>query len=176
MSYNITVKRDGKFWYIEIPELDGATQARRLSEVDEMAKDYIHEITGEPVNAIELVVSYEMPATAQAHLQEEAKLDALAELLKGAAWAEARKAAESLQAEGVSLREAATLLGKSHQRVHQIMNMPERDDEWAELMVVFLASVEANRQRPLVSEFSEWLSAQVNDRRAGKVAAHHTPV
>lgn len=54
-GYDITVTRDGKFWLIEIPALDGATQARRLSEVDEMAIDYIAEVTGEQPATIDLV-------------------------------------------------------------------------------------------------------------------------
>lgn len=37
--YDVTVRRDGRVWWVEIPALDGATQARTLGEVDVMARD-----------------------------------------------------------------------------------------------------------------------------------------
>lgn len=37
----VTACRDGKFWCVEIPQLDGAKQGCCLSEVEEMARDYI---------------------------------------------------------------------------------------------------------------------------------------
>jgi predicted RNase H-like HicB family nuclease len=46
-TYEVTAKRDGKFWFVRIPEIDGATQGRTLKEVPEMARDYIRIVTGE---------------------------------------------------------------------------------------------------------------------------------
>src|SRR5690242_16479877 len=39
--YMVTVTREGKWWMVHIPELDGLTQARNLGEVEAQARDYI---------------------------------------------------------------------------------------------------------------------------------------
>lgn len=41
MIYDVTVERDGKFWLIRIPGIDGVTQARHRGEIEAMARDYI---------------------------------------------------------------------------------------------------------------------------------------
>ncbi len=40
-EFKIGVTRDGRWWMVHIPEIDGLTQARRLSEVETMAREYI---------------------------------------------------------------------------------------------------------------------------------------
>src|SRR5664279_652650 len=39
--YDITVTREGKWWMIDVPAVDGLTQARRLSEIKDMAVSLI---------------------------------------------------------------------------------------------------------------------------------------
>lgn len=45
-SYAVEAVREGKFWMVSIPELDGLTQARTFSEIPTMAKEWI-ELTTE---------------------------------------------------------------------------------------------------------------------------------
>ena len=40
-EFKIEVTRDGRWWMVHIPEIDGLTQARRLSEAETMAREYI---------------------------------------------------------------------------------------------------------------------------------------
>jgi hypothetical protein len=40
-DYDITVTRDGRWWMIAIPALDGLTQAEHFDEIDGMARSYI---------------------------------------------------------------------------------------------------------------------------------------
>jgi hypothetical protein len=40
-TYEVVVTRDGRWWMIAIPALDGLTQARHRGEIEEMARDYI---------------------------------------------------------------------------------------------------------------------------------------
>jgi len=40
-SYDVHVRRDGNWWMVEIPEITGLTQARRIGEVEEMARSLI---------------------------------------------------------------------------------------------------------------------------------------
>ncbi|HEY9313916.1 hypothetical protein [Williamsia sp.] len=40
-TYDVEVYRDGKWWMVRIPELDGLTQAYSEDEVDLMAREFI---------------------------------------------------------------------------------------------------------------------------------------
>jgi hypothetical protein len=50
--YEIDVYRDGRWWMIRIPELDGLTQARWPGEVKSMARSYIAVSTDQPIDNI----------------------------------------------------------------------------------------------------------------------------
>ena len=40
-EYKIEIERDGRWWMVHVPELDGLTQARRLSEAELMGREWI---------------------------------------------------------------------------------------------------------------------------------------
>ncbi|MBW4032549.1 MAG: hypothetical protein HIU88_07775 [Acidobacteria bacterium] len=120
--YEVTVRRSGRFWYVEIPALDGATQARNLSEIDEMAKDYIAEATGTPADRIELTVTIELPAEVQAHLAAASALRDEAAHARSRAAEESRAAARALKSQGLTVREVGAALGISHQRAQQLVS------------------------------------------------------
>ena len=54
MTYTARVTREGKWWMISIPEIDGLTQARRLSEAHLMAQEYIAVALGTPRDRVEV--------------------------------------------------------------------------------------------------------------------------
>ncbi|MCK2032632.1 hypothetical protein [Microbacterium sp. KSW4-4] len=56
-SYEITAERDGKFWFVRIPELDGVTQARTEAEISVMARDFIAVTLDVPVDSFDLEVT-----------------------------------------------------------------------------------------------------------------------
>jgi hypothetical protein len=56
-EYEIGVYRDGRWWMIRIPELDGLTQARHPGEIEDMARSYIAATTGQPIDRIAVHVS-----------------------------------------------------------------------------------------------------------------------
>jgi hypothetical protein len=120
--YDVTVRRDGRFWYVDIPALDGATQARNLSEIDEMAKDYIAEVTGTPADRLEVVVTIELPADVQAHLAAASALRDEEAHARSRAAEESRAAARALKAQGLTVREVGAALGISHQRAQQLVS------------------------------------------------------
>jgi hypothetical protein len=121
-QYDVTVRRDGRFWYVEIPALDGATQARNLSEIDEMAKDYITEITGTAADQFEIVVTIELPTDVQAHLAAASALRDEEAHARSRAAEESRAAARALKSQGLTVREVGAALGISHQRAQQLVS------------------------------------------------------
>ncbi|WP_136044230.1 hypothetical protein [Microbacterium sp. K41] len=56
-TYAVTAERNGNFWFIRIPELDGVTQARTGEEIPVMARDYIAVTLDVPVDSFDLTVT-----------------------------------------------------------------------------------------------------------------------
>jgi hypothetical protein len=59
-TYAVKVTREGKWWMVHIPELDGLTQARNVAEIEGMARDYIAVTLEVPQETVALSVA--MPA------------------------------------------------------------------------------------------------------------------
>ncbi|MGV0653753.1 hypothetical protein ABQE48_07715 [Mycolicibacterium thermoresistibile] len=48
-EYRVEIERDDRWWMIHVPELDELTQARRLGEAEQMARELIAVSTGTPI-------------------------------------------------------------------------------------------------------------------------------
>ncbi len=123
-TYEIKVYRDGKWWMVGIPEIDGLTQARRLSEVEDMARSYIAVDQDVAPSEIELrnpqvIVSGEDLGTAMRDISEFRKAARVAEEKAAALMVET---ARRLASQQVPLRDIGEVLGVSHQRVHQLVH------------------------------------------------------
>jgi hypothetical protein len=57
VTYTVRVTREGKWWMIRVPDIDGLTQARRLAEVDDMARSLIAMTTNTPADSFEMRVA-----------------------------------------------------------------------------------------------------------------------
>lgn len=51
-TYEIELYRDGRWWMVKIPEIDGLTQARWLGEAESMARSYIAVSTKQPIASV----------------------------------------------------------------------------------------------------------------------------
>jgi predicted RNase H-like HicB family nuclease len=51
-EYEITVERDGRWWMIAIPAIDGLTQAEDFDEIEAMARSYIAFATEAPIDEV----------------------------------------------------------------------------------------------------------------------------
>jgi hypothetical protein len=51
-TYEVEVNRDGRWYMIHIPELDGLTQARWPGEIKRMAREYIAVSTSTPIRDV----------------------------------------------------------------------------------------------------------------------------
>ncbi|WP_308466674.1 hypothetical protein [Rathayibacter soli] len=125
MTYSAIVTRDGKWWMISIPELNGLTQARRLAEAELMAKEYVAVTLDLPIESISVALTVERVGA----IEDIAKtLERIHSEREQASWlerdatAKAAELARGLAQQGVPLRDVGTLLGVSHQRAHQLVN------------------------------------------------------
>lgn len=123
-TYDVTVTRDGKWWMVSIPAIDGLTQARRYSEAADMAREYIAATLDVPVDSIDVAVSVESVddiAAIDARVDEILTARATAQELDRAATAKAAELAKSLSSRGVPLRDIGAILHLSYQRAGQLV-------------------------------------------------------
>lgn len=123
-TFEVKVYRDGKWWMIEIPEIDGLTQARRLGEVEEMARSFIAVDQDLAPSAIALknpqvvVAGNDLAST----MKEILDLRATARKAEEQVAALMVETARNLAKAEVPLRDIGSVLDVSHQRVHQLLH------------------------------------------------------
>lgn len=122
--YTATAERDGRFWFLRVPDLNVATQARRLDQAEELVRGLIATRLDVDPDSFEVTVRSELAP-------ELSELVVRAVAAKGraaAAQAEAsnavRGAAKALTEAGLTIRDAGAQLGMTHQRVAQLLADP----------------------------------------------------
>jgi hypothetical protein len=115
---------EGKWWMVEIPEVNGLTQARRLNDVTQMAREFIAATADIPLDSFELEMTIQRVhdldiADRVARIQSE-KAQALE--LERRATEEAQALARQLSEANLTVREIGVILGVSHQRAHQLLS------------------------------------------------------
>ncbi|MGH3677503.1 MAG: HicB family toxin-antitoxin system [Mycobacterium sp.] len=126
-DYKVEVSRDGRCWMIRVPEIDQLTQARRISEIEDMARSLIAVSTDIPLTDIAVhITSINVPGYGDiAARAREIEADRCAALRANEA--AQRGAADYVQAlvkGGVPVRDAAVLLHVSPQRISQLAARP----------------------------------------------------
>jgi hypothetical protein len=124
-TYQVTVSREAGQWLADVPELQGAhTYARSLPTLDQAVREVIVLAADLPDEAMpELVIDYDYHTgdpeldTAAAEVR---RLRQQAEELSVTAATRTGQAAAKLVAKGLSVRDAAALLGVSPQRISQL--------------------------------------------------------
>ena len=122
-EYKVEVVRDGRWWMIHVPEIDGLTQARRVDEIEDMARSLIAISTDTPLSDVSIHVASVTVAgigdiAGTAHRIENLRREA--EELETKAADAAKRYAQDLSRLGVPVRDTATLLGVSPQRISQL--------------------------------------------------------
>ena len=123
MRYDITVTREGKWWMVNVPAIDGLTQARRLSEIKDMAVSLISITLDLPpsqvgVNVVAMIVDGTdlMKLRQQIDTERDAARDAERKVAALTA-----DLVRKLNADHVPLRDIGEAVGVSFQRVHQLL-------------------------------------------------------
>jgi hypothetical protein len=128
-SYEVTVAREGRWWMIEIPELDGLTQARRLDDVEKMAREYVAVTLDIPVSQAAVSISG-IEVDGQDVLEAKALVEDLRRQVRQLEATVAdltRELASALVDASVPVRDVSTVLGVSHQRVSQLVQSATED-------------------------------------------------
>lgn len=123
IRYKVRVTRDGRFWLVAIPDIDGLTQARTLNEVEIMALDYIAITQDIDPESIVLDVQIELPTEVNVHLAAARQARKEEAAARKRAADEYRRAAKALRKDGATVREIGVALGISHQRAQQLTHV-----------------------------------------------------
>lgn len=126
-TYCVTASRDGKFWMLEItgPGLkrSGATQVRRLDQVEPMVRDWLttrFDLLDE--TDFEIVIDPVLPAKGRSVVEAVLRKRQAAEEAQIEALEATTAAARELTRHDLTTRDIGALLGISHQRVSQMVN------------------------------------------------------
>ncbi|WP_458681936.1 HicB family toxin-antitoxin system [Prescottella equi] len=122
-NYRVEVTREGKWWMVAIPEIDGLTQARRLEEVELMAREYIAVDTGVKLDEVSADVDIKVDDIDAGTRAERIRTERRqAAELESRALAESKELAHDLAAHNVPVRDIGEILGVSFQRASQLVN------------------------------------------------------
>ncbi len=119
-TYEVIARRDGKTWLLRVPAVDRSTQALRLDQAEDMARDLIAIMTGKPEDSFDVEITTNLDPELSALISEVilAKAEA-AERQKAASVAQ-RLAVRKLTESGYTVRDTGRLLGLTYQRVAQL--------------------------------------------------------
>jgi hypothetical protein len=120
-TYRVHAEREGKFWLLRVPKLDIMTQARRLTEADEMARDLIATWLDVAPDSFTIVLDVALPDELAQRRDRAHQLRKEADRLRDQAAEELRVVVREAHDAGMSVRELAVALGVSHQRAQQIL-------------------------------------------------------
>jgi predicted RNase H-like HicB family nuclease len=122
-NYLVRAVRSGRWWSIEVPELRGVfSQARRLNQVEFMAREAIALMLNVPEDSFDITVEPDLDSLGgvreaiEAALRERERASAA----QDAASTAMRHAVSEVRASGYTSRDAGLLLGVSNQRISQI--------------------------------------------------------
>ena len=121
MTYTARARRSGGWWAIDVPELPGVySQARRLDRVESMARDAISLFLDVDPATLEIRVETNLPSDLRRDVDAVGRLRAEADRLQVESSGAMRHLTNELLGRGLSVRDAAAILGISHQRVSQL--------------------------------------------------------
>lgn len=122
MTYEVEAERSGRWWAARVPALPGVhTQARRLDQVADMAREAIALLLDVDESAVDVTVTPTLSEHTREALERSAAARRDREVAAAAERKALREAARALTDEGLTLRDAGWILGLTHQRVDQLL-------------------------------------------------------
>jgi hypothetical protein len=120
-SFTAFAEREGRWWIVTIRELDRVTQARRLEQVEPMARDLIALWLEVDPTSFDITVIPLLPEALNEEILQARQLRAEADKLAEEASERSRDAARHLADAGLPLRDVGVVLGVSFQRAGQLV-------------------------------------------------------
>jgi hypothetical protein len=120
-TYDVVADREPGWWIIHVPELDITTQARKLSEIEHHAAEAIAAWLDVDIASVAVTVELSTPVPVRREMEEARQLLQDATGMQERAGELAGDAVRILLDDlGLTMRDAAAVLGISHQRVAQL--------------------------------------------------------
>lgn len=120
MRVTAQARRAQGWWAVDVPEIPGAfTQAKRLDQIPAMVADAVSLLAEVPVDDVEVVVLPMLEGEANESVTEAASASREAAMAQERASQAMRKAVHDLLVD-MPMRDVATVLHVSHQRVSQL--------------------------------------------------------
>lgn len=120
--YTVSAERHGDWWAITIDELRGVfSQARRLTQVESMARDAISLFLDVSADSFDLSIRQKLTPDAERVVAAAKEARAAAVAQQEVASERSRAAARTLAEQGLPQRDIGRLLDLSHQRVAQLL-------------------------------------------------------
>ena len=122
-EYKVEITRDGRWWMIYVPEIDQHTQARRINEIQEMARSLIHICTDIALPEIQVhIVNITVEGIGDISIRAAQITDdrRAAEAAATRVQHESAVYVNDLTKAGIPVRDTAELLHLSPQRVSQL--------------------------------------------------------
>lgn len=121
MKVTAQIVRSGDWWAIEVPEFPGVfTQVKRLDQAAVMVADAVATMTGADPSEVEVSVHASLRPELQHDVDEAIRLRREAEEARATATRQLAQAVTDVLGAGLTVRDAATLLEISPQRVSQV--------------------------------------------------------
>lgn len=119
--YSAQARRDGRWWFVRVPELDTVGQARTLVEVEDVAKEIVGLYLDVEPASVSVSVTVELPEKVTALWHEATQRENEAREAASGAAKMRRDAVRALTDLGITQADAARALGLSPQRIHQLV-------------------------------------------------------
>lgn len=120
-AYKAIAAKGDRYWLVNVPEIGHTTQARRLSEIEPMARDLIAVMLDVDPSTITVKVDLQLPVGFTEHAQAAERLRTKAAEANTDAAVEIREAARALRTAGLGLQEIGEIMGVSYQRASQLL-------------------------------------------------------
>lgn len=113
--------KEGKWWMVSIPEIDGLTQCRAIEKIPEQAADLAAIVLNVPADQVAVKVAYDLPEDAKAARESWRRAQGHLTAAKADVDARLGDLARTLKGEGYTLKDIGALTGYTFQRIAQIL-------------------------------------------------------
>lgn len=180
MKVTAKATRSGDWWAVEVPEVPGAfTQAKRLDQVADAAAGAVADLLEVDVADVEVELDAALGADIMVVVKDAREAAETARIVQAKASNSMRDAVSILRnVAELTTRDAAILLGISHQRVAQLADSSSNEPEASQAVVIDVPRVKSPaiksakvKHRTAVNQVKAYRKAAAGSAKSGRVVA-----